>query len=286
MTMIAFRIGKDRAEVMTDSLVYTDGSSDTRQNYSKVAVLSHLEMAVVAQGPIELAHVWRLHLATIPDLTSMDDVDEWAQLLLPRIWQELDLPGDDWEACVFHVGWSPRRQRYVAHAYSSLDGFALTDLTEHEFFCQPVPMHAAVVPQTDEDWIELAAATFQHHMLAPHWTRMQTPIGGDVQFTTLLRGASIQRRLGSLPGDPSHPVFRKALIGTMHKWGQLGPCYCLSGKRFFECHLPQMAEYTADCPCGSGVPFHSCHLVDANGDDAQGGACPAAVDRRRRADCR
>lgn len=281
MTMVAFRVQPDCAEILTDSLAY-DANCLNLAPSAKVTVLAPLDTAVIAQGPTHLAMRWKGLLCG--PTGDFDHLDEAAQEHLPTVWAQMegeerlaDGPGE--HGAVFHVGYSPRHRRFKAYAYSSLDAFRSTDLTEHALFCMPPPTSAiARVPAADEDWVALAKTVHDEWALAPLMSGLQVPIGGDVIHTRLDVGAAVQRRLHRFPNAGRD--FRTMLIGSLHPAGQLGPCVCGSGRPFMVCHL----DTKIDCPCKSGKRLEDCHRVDPAGPQARQHWREHAADFRRTRD--
>ncbi len=77
--------------------------------------------------------------------SDLDEIDRHTPVALGYLWRKIvasrngNISGGSQEGRVFHVGWSPARERFVAYAYSSEDDFERVDLTDHRVFCAPVP---------------------------------------------------------------------------------------------------------------------------------------------------
>jgi uncharacterized protein YchJ len=107
------------------------------------------------------------------------------------------------------------------------------------------------------DWQEFAEAAYAQHSLP--LDKPKTMVGGALMLTRLERDSVTQRRLFTLPDDDWR--FRQMVIGTVHPYGQLGPCPCGSGQPYAVCHLPSY-DPAWPCPCTSGKAFVDCHRIE------------------------
>lgn len=260
MTLIAFRVGTDHAEIMSDSLAY--GVEQVHIGHtSKVAVLNHLDTAIVTAGPTDLARWWKGTAASTIGLAGdFDELREVAPDHLRQVWAAIPpMPGPGRRGTVFHIGWSPSQDRFAACAFRSDDDWQPHDLTDQQLVCEPPMDLAEAPPMTDEEWTALAVRVRQQWTLQPSSGQPHCAIGGHVVLTRLERGLSSQRRIHSFPTEGWE--FRRTLIGSLHPLGQLGPCICGSGQPYAVCHL-RWRDHEAPCVCGSEQPFAGCCRVD------------------------
>jgi hypothetical protein len=287
VTIIAVRVEEDFAEILTDTLAYSQQWVELGRT-SKGRVFPHLDAFTATSGPGELGMAWQAVLDTDsePNRDRFDDWTELANACLPAIWEQvrpkvdLDDPAvrehlGSLTGWVCQVGWSEARGRFVGYEYSSQDGWISHDRTESPYFTSAGPavdVSGAPAPQSDEQWLAWADATFDQLAL-PTWQEQEDAglpgrrlkFGDDLILTRLERGQSSQRRIGSI--DTGTARFRRSLRGTCHPAGQLGPCDCGKAAPKALC-CPGYFDPYKPCVCGSGKQFGDCHLIDPTSDFA------------------
>jgi hypothetical protein len=252
VTLIAIRTGQTFAEVLTDTLTYSVGEAVFTQS-DKVRAFPVLQMAVTAKGPAELGAEWAFQLDRFgPSMVDdLDEVDLIAPQALAQIWAEIEKdPGTRERGWVYNVGWSPSRQRFVATEFDSARDFEPREVG-------PGTFSNPAVTDPAPDWRVFGEAAYAECSLV--LDKPKTMIGGALMLTRLEREGITQRRLLTLPDDDWR--FRQMVIGTVHPYGQLGPCVCGSGQPYMLCHLPSYNDEWP-CPCTSGQPFRECHRID------------------------
>lgn len=267
MTLVAFTLEPGRAEVVTDGLSYSEVDFAP---VSKCDVFPEWDLAVAAIGPSELGETWRKSLCdVVGQVADLDEIDRYTPEALRELWRLVVkarggrmTPGAD-TGRVFHVGWSPARDRFVAYAYAIEDDFERTDLTQHRLFCCPTPWSGppAGIPSTPKQWAQLVKAAHADWTLAPAVVGHglgKVYIGGDVVRTRLARGVHDQQVIHTFPMRGAQ--WRRAVIAHLSPEGQMGPCPCGSGLPYCACHL-RLTDLARPCPCGSEQPFEHCHLL-------------------------
>jgi hypothetical protein len=260
VTLIAFRIEEDYAEILTDTLTYGLGEAEFCQT-SKVRLFPHVDAAMMARGASELGAYWLAILdSDPPGAQSFDAWGATAQRRLPELWAMMrDKEGTRDVGEIFHVGWSESRGRFVGSELNSTNGFQSRDLTEQGFFSAPDLTEPPEPPSSVEEWVSFAERVYDECSLASYMTKRKCFIGGDLILTRLERGHAVQRRVHSFPVDDWK--YRQMMIGSLHPLGQLGPCICGQGQPYALCCLRGM-EPTAPCPCKNGRTFGDCHQID------------------------
>lgn len=261
MTLVAARIEDDYVEILTDTLAFADTHF---VRYSKIEVVPHLDMAFTGRGPAELMQWWKWWRDSYTDLnevSSLDDLQALAPDVLRECWEKVPAKEQSHRAVghVINAGWSEAQQRFVGFDHQSDDDFEPVPLRGFLVFPALPSEHAS--PVSDADWIAVAEAAYADAGYGIETKRC--PFGGDLILTRLERGSASHRRIHTLPQDDWR--FRQMLLGSLHRFGQLGPCTCGSGKPFILCHLA-LAPPGWPCPClagrADGKPFHDCHRVD------------------------
>lgn len=298
MTMICFNVKPDRAEVMTDSLTYNRSGRHMGRS-SKVDVLADLNTVVTSYGSHPLGAEWRYLLDNAGQwVDDFDGLDALAEEHLPEVWAEMaDYVPDGSEAVVFHIGYSPRHNRFKAYAYPSANGFRCTPLGAG-LHVMPAPTSVdstlalmvagsevvtldGLDPAGLEDWTALAETIHADRSAVPYGTGRKVFIGGDIVHTRLERGAVTQRRIHHIGEDSEG--FRRMVSGTMHPLGQLGPCVCGSGETFATCHLPAIADQP--CVCRSGQSFAECCRIEPPTKAGRNEPCPCSSGRKYKKCC-
>lgn len=254
MTLIAIRVEADYAELLTDTLTYSVGEAEFGHT-SKVRAFLAKDMVLTGKGAAEFTAelVYQLEIDSLA-VQGIDDLDEFAPDVLTDQWGKVEQRhGTREHAWVYAVGWSEDRRRFAGTAYTSETGFQPVELMPGTVLTNP-----ALSTPAPEDWPALAEAVYAECSVTYN---DKTLIGGALELTRLERGSISQRKVHELPEDDWR--FRKMLIGTLHPYGQLGPCYCGSGQPQIVCCLALgLADPTWPCPCTSGAAFADCHLVD------------------------
>lgn len=281
MTLVAIKVARDHVEVLADTLSYANQFADLAF-VSKGQLLPHLEAAVFTSGPGELDE-WPDELRRFdPGSERFDALDPLATAALPLLWERVNpaaWPGPKLterdiqvgaRGWVFHVGWSPSQQRFQGFEYTSCDGWVSNEITDMPLYSSlPAKgrVNGDVAPTTDAEWVQLADDLFEEYALASwHKGASKGVFGGDLILTRLDRGGvASQRRIGNIPIDDAR--FRRALVGTCHPSGQLGPCPCGSGGPYAVC-CPGYFDPFKPCMCGSGELFGECHRIDPESIDA------------------
>lgn len=258
MTLIAFAVQPDRAEICTDTLTYA-ANGRTLGRHGKVHPLPHLNSAMLTQGAAGLAALWAFRLSSFTeDALDFDDLDKLAAQELPATWDGLnhDRPGSS-DSIVFHVGFSPAAGRFLAYGYPSINRFRRADLTDRFYAMPALLSHDPAAPADEQQWTDLARLIRRERALAPIESGHKVFIGGDVVLTRIEVGCLQQRTIHTF--DDTGLEFRQMVAGTLHPFSQLGPCPCGSGKALVVCH-----GFAPDskCTCGSGRTFGACCRVD------------------------
>jgi hypothetical protein len=269
MTLVAFTLRPDGADIVTDSLSYGPEMTAVEE-IDKCRVIDSWDTAIMSTGPSRLGDSWSSAVRdALPQLRDFDELEQHTPPALCLLWLHLREEGylrkpgraDEEDGHVFHVGWSPRRGRFAAVGFSSEDGFQPIDLTEHELFVKPHPHTPtpATPPTTDQEWAQLVTTAHQDwNMPGPYNPlRFRIWMAGDVVRTTLGRGHAERRVIARIPTRGRD--WRWMNIGQMSVEGQLGPCACGSGLPAACCHLPN--NYGKPCPCGSDKTVGDCHAI-------------------------
>lgn len=299
MTLIAFAAGKHTAAIITDTGAYTRGTRHVTTHRHKAVTLPGIDAAVVTQGSSGFGDLWQGLARVLADQSAgFDEFEDHASGAIPALWAELQeqvaqqnaadgAQGRLANSIAFHVGYSARAGRFVAHQYASDDGFTRRDLTG--LHVQPSPLrtrpsnvelqrleeHFRVnfddaspvrplrslprpkVPRTPEQWAKLARTVRRDRALAPVYSGFKTIVCGDVILTRLAVGSVTQGVVHTFDDDGDE--FATMVASTLHPIAQEGPCECGSRRRFVDCCLDEIAAQT--CPCGSGKPFAQCCSV-------------------------
>lgn len=287
MTLIAFATYGTRAELITDTLSYTNNASSFGQ-CSKHILIPHLDAAVMSQGDSEFgvrAKVVAMDLAgDVPTFDALSvEITDWLVELWGRFADTTPV-----ESTVFLIGYSHEHGKFAAYHYASEQAFKRVRVTST--FVTPTPWTARpsglelrrlrdgegrtskaarleVVellktkappppPASIDEWVHLAQTVREQRALQQF---CQTLVAGKVIHTRLERGESQTRTIHEF--DDSGDEFRAMVTGSQHPVGQLMACDCGSGKTYRDCCL---ATYYADghpCDCGSGQTFDGCCRV-------------------------
>jgi hypothetical protein len=258
MTLIALRTTDRCAEILVDTLSYGIGDAEFL-HCGKVRAMPYADLAIAGKGAGEFAALAALLVDGQPSgAPHLDAVDELLRRELPELWADIEgKEGRRAASWIYLVGWSPNRQRFVALEYDSDTDFIPTEVGHDVAFSNPIA-DGLQTPNHDDDWITLGNAVYEQNSLRLDRSQ-QTIIGGGLILTRIERGSTVQRRIHDLPEDDWR--FRQMLIGTVHDYGQIGPCICGSGQPYLLCHLPSFAP-DWPCPCLSGKPFAECHRLN------------------------
>jgi hypothetical protein len=262
VTLVAVTAQPTWAAVLTDSHAYGEGG-EAYLVMHKTMVLPPGDMAMTSKGPIDLGDRWGQLLLEAPELAQ--DIDGWAEVAeeyLPAIWDDIADPTGYYKAAgrVLHVGWSREQSRFVTHEFRADNGFRRVDRTEVPVYTAPaVPDLPSAPPDDDEGWADLGLAAYRDCSLdlGLLMRDRQTRIGGDLVLTHLTRQSARQQVVATIPEDDWQ--HRQMLIGTIHLYGQAGPCICGSGQPAMLCH--QFDDGDRPCRCGFGKTFRDCHQL-------------------------
>jgi hypothetical protein len=259
VTLVAWHVTDDYAEVLTDTLAYGAGEAELA-HVSKVTTFPHVDMLTAGKGPEELGAFWNAEVAldTVDPGGGVDRLRDLAMVGLPVIWNGLDrVTGRRGGGMIWHFGWSASQLRFVGDKFEISNDSELRHEHLSGFSSSPALASPPPPPVSDADWIRFVEAVYAEHsyVLAEN-----TMIGGDLILTRLERGSITQRRIHSLPDDDWR--FRRMMCGTVHRQGQLGPCVCGSGQPFIVCCLTTRFSPDWLCPCETGPKFVDCHRVD------------------------
>lgn len=267
MTLISMQVTQDKVVFVTDSLSTSDQALELCFERDKVRQVDG-PSAFTACGPVELGARWHL-LAQQPVMAGMgpEQVSEIAGHILPRVWSGIDKPpwtGRD-SGLVLYAGWSDSQRSFLGYKHDSARDFRGVEVVPGAVegspaFAGPLP----AVGATDREWAAFAWAQYEAYSLVSMLARGgKLYLGGPIVLSELTRGGLEHRQIGCLPMGGWQ--LRKMLVGSLHPYGQLGPCICGNGKPMTLCHLRRMADTDA-CPCGEGRPFFECrHYVDPDG---------------------
>jgi uncharacterized protein YchJ len=262
VTLVAWHITDTYAEILTDTLAYSVGEAEFTQ-VSKVDLFPHIDLAIAGKGPHELGALWRCEVAlqAVAAAGGIDQLRDLAELALPAMWQGLEqTDGTRDTGWVWHVGWSRAQQRLVGHEFEIDSEQGLRCTERSGFSSSPALAEPHDPPRSDAEWIAFAEAVYAEHSVA-FTVGGKTMIGGDLILTRLEHGRVSQRRIHTLPNDDWR--FRRMVIGTVHRYGQLGPCVCGSAQPYILCCLTSAFSAEWLCPCDTGVRFQDCeHRVD------------------------
>lgn len=291
MTLIAFATyGKHRAEILTDTSTWTFNLRSIG-NTSKVLTLPHISTAICTAGDSVFSYTAQLSVLDMSNNLDLDGLVESA----PQQFTDnlatataIDRGGVRVGTCVvFMVGWSSRRERFVAFGFDSKDDFKPYDIPG--MFIIPTPgfsvrpsdwelrrlaeqLHPDDVvwlrqqpvptkPANLGEWIDYALAAREQRTLMPQMREagMAVYVGGQLWHTTLERGRVHSDLVHEF--DTEGEEWARSIAGSLHPQSQLGPCQCGSGKRFIDCCL----DLDNPCSCGSGRPVRDCCAVTASG---------------------
>lgn len=267
MTLVAFALRDDGADILTDSL-WCEPQMMRHGLIDKCRHLPAWDMAVLGVGPCAVTATWAEILPTLDGIDGFDHLEELAPAALTEMWATY-LPPElrvRLQTTVFHVGWSDRRQSFAAAGFDSADGFAHTDLTDHKLFVRPMPYSSppAKVPVSNHHWRRLAERVHEDWTLisgaesiSPTELWPKTHIGGDMVLTRLARGQVERQVVHTMPTHGRQ--WRRSLIGLLCEEGQMAPCICGTGWPLAACCAPN--AYQEPCPCRSGQPFGRCCVI-------------------------
>lgn len=299
MTLIAFATHDDRAEILTDTWAYLPNGRVFGRS-TKVHTIAHLDTAVLTQGDRAFTSTWlQMVEESEADAASFDDLLAWigtSGQRLAALWSAMTGPHTTREvtpSALFHVGYSPARERFVAIAHASHDNFAPHEIPGLYVMPAPLVMRPGYIeldrfradmddeprendaenlaalealpvdvpaPETLDQWISLAAQARRTRSTLPTSTRLKVFVGGTLQFTHLGRGSVATTTIGEF-ADDNVEEMAAIFAGTMHPLGQAAPCPCGSGQTYAACHLAEHAD--EPCLCGSGVAMRDCCLIPA-----------------------
>lgn len=258
MTLVAITTGPDYAEVLVDTLAYGFGDAEFVQ-CAKVRSFPHLDLVIAGKGASEPPAFWSCAVDGTPSIGDFDALCEAAVEELQELWETTEhKEGRRSLSLVYMVGWSPIRRRFVGLEFSSEVDFRPREVGRDQVFSTPAPGDAPAVPTGPAEWIDLAETIYTEHSVTLDLSQ-KTMIGGGLILTRVERGSVTQRRIHDLPADDWR--FRQMVIGTVHRYGQIGPCMCGSGQPYLVCHLPSF-DPDWPCPCLSEKPFAECHRLE------------------------
>lgn len=263
MTLVAIRTDGDRAQVLVDTLAYGPGDADYEHS-NKVRTLAHLDTVIIGKGASFPASELYVHVDTYCQLApDFETMATEAPRFLKQAWEaapEHERNGRSGVSTTWLVGWSARSGRYVALQYDSRSDFQPREVARGSVLMDPVPPVVPDEPQDDDAWAALGESVYEQCSVALDHRHAQTMIGGGLILTSLSRGRIEQRRLHTLPDDDWR--FRQMVIGTVHRYGQIGPCICGSGQPYLICHLPSF-DPSWPCPCDHKRErlFVDCHRL-------------------------
>lgn len=272
MTMICINTELDHAEIMTDTFSQGAHGAIARPGVQPRAwPLRDIDAAVMFRGPVKAGGLpWVCTAAKLS--LKVDDFDGLVDGMQDAL-RGIGCEG----LCAYAVGYSPRHERMKAYVAWSGDDFAPQDISE-EAHITPVPPGVQVSsverrrreqlgepplpsgepltpPASADEWAALAKRIHRERACIPPSTGMKMMIGGPVTLTRLERGHIDQQTIHAF----TTADFRAMVVGTLHPFGQVGPCECGSGRRFLDCCLRPFKN--APCLCESGRRFADCCLV-------------------------
>ena len=287
MTLLAFALYDDRAELLTDTLSYSLNVSSLG-HHTKLMPLTHLDCVIATAGAHEFGTDVRLGLAHLgAKVETFDDLVEHTPAVLRALHE--DAPALTCST-VFLLGYSPAAERFTAHVYANDDDFTPlqvtrpwvmpapwvvrpTDLEVSRLKAQPDDgsferlgeqdaetwqARPPLDPPADVDeWIMLAELARAHRALDGPF---HTCIGGQLLLTRIWQGAQTTERVGVF--NDTGEEFLKLVQWTRHPLAQEQPCWCGSGHRFVECALRD--EWGEPCLCKSGLTFRDCCRIPAD----------------------
>lgn len=194
-------------------------------------------------------------------------------------------------SAVFLVGYSHERARFRAVGYSTHNAFIPFDIEGLHVMPAPFTVRPSDVelarfraevnkaprsndaanlahleslprtlpaPETAEEWVALAMQARQDRSVSVAVnTRLKVFVGGDLHLTRLERGLVSTTRLLSF--NDRGEELAAIMAGTLHPFGQAGPCTCGSGARYVDCCLAEIAG--EPCLCGSTRPLAECCML-------------------------
>lgn len=287
MTLIAFALYDDRAELLTDTLSYSLNFSRLGQ-CTKLMPLTHLDCVIATAGCGEFATDVRLGLAHLGGkMDTFDDMVEHTPAVLKALHQ--DAPAMT-SSTVFLLGYSPAAERFTAHVYANDDDFAPLQVTSPwvmpaPWVVRPTDLEVSRLkalpdggsverlrdqdaeiwlarpalepPASVEEWIMLAEFARAHRALNGPFP---TGIGGQLFLTRIWQGAQITERVGTF--NDTGDEFLRLVAWTCHPMAQEQPCWCGSGYRVVECAFRE--EWDNPCLCKSGLTFRECCRIPAD----------------------
>lgn len=295
----------ERVVFMSDTASYTSGMSHFGWHATKVRTFPHLDAAVAAKGDRRFWLEW----GDVAQQCSYqgEDFDAFLNSVARQMRPMADrLARAGCETGTgFAAGYSGSRQAFRTVIFGQATGWELVDLDP--IFCTPSPMVArpsdhelALVrsawgaagrlepedeaqlatwceqppltePTTIQEWVDLAWQARQRGFL-PAYTGLKAVIGGRAYLTVVERGVTTERLL--LPFDDTGWEFALMATGSLHPWGQVGPCWCGSGVRELDCCIPE--KLALPCGCESAVPLSECCLLpESEVEDAARGRAEA-----------
>ena len=292
MTLVAFSVNKNRADILTDTWSYSAGGRRIASD-SKVHSIPHLDMAYATQGSCEFASLWGLEAtARAMHVGSFDGFVAEAGPYLLEAWNAV-VERERTPSVVFLIGYSPEDSRFRAYQFASDSGFERQDVEAPFIIPAPTDIRPSelelarikgsftgasdeteilalfeewhqkpglVAPTTVKGWVQLGKHARESRAMMHARTNLKVFVAGDLFHAVLKRGELTTSRVHRF--NDSGAEFAQLVAGTLHPISQYGPCsFCDSGRPYVDCHLASFA--TQPCLCGSGKPFQDCCSVRA-----------------------
>jgi hypothetical protein len=149
-------------------------------------------MAIGSTGFANLGAEWTSFLRDPAIVRDVVDVNDFAQQHLQRLYAGL-IPdagavASATDTTFFHWRFERSTDRMVRYTYRSRDGFAPDRGIDPVFRLKPSPDEVPAIPETLDEFVELAKRSRAHQEALPPENR--TYIGGDLIFTRLENGRS------------------------------------------------------------------------------------------------
>jgi hypothetical protein len=279
MTMIAFAVHADRAEIITDTITYNHIATKMGR-HSKVMPLPHLDAAMLAQGSTGFERRWHMQaLYLAQHVADFDDLVREAPEHLAFVWRELEADAETENAVhgrsatvansvVFLIGYSPAQGCFKAYGYASNFEFRPMDLDG--LYVMPSPLDRRpgllelhrlrehLADNFGTDGLQIADGLAKLPVLpAPEstveWVELAKAVRRDRALVDLYSGLKTY-----VAGDVVHTTLRVGEVTSrrVHRFDDSGEEF----NRMMAGSLHPVSQAAA-CDCGSGERFVDCCLA-------------------------
>jgi len=194
VTALDFFVQPDHVIFATDTLSVDADAQQPHSFLTKFAVLPHLGLAATGTGNGLFLAEWYSVLRSDLIARDIDHVDSYAPGELRRIGDSHDLTSST--ATAYHFGYSPSRDRYVAHVYRSTRQFE-SELILDGMGLKPPISDPPDAPEFPQAFVEIM--TRQHDEDRARPTHQRVGIGGEIQCVHVSGGGFLVFTLHRFP---------------------------------------------------------------------------------------